>query len=158
MYSDHRTIINIKKGRVKEFKQYIHHLRGAILKDKYLKAEFIQSKLLLSKNKRENIRSKKDLNIIRSIESKFKNYNLDEQGFKYKQTILNMAKEFNCSVMELYSTIKYLVKKGYLKVTNNINKLCAYFGGVIPEGCFLHKGYIYKAECNHYSLNINSKK
>lgn len=158
LYHGLRNTINIKRGRAQQFKDYIHHLRGAILKDKYLKAKFIQSKLLLSKKKMENLRSHKDLKICKNIDRKFNNYKTDEQGFKYKQSILSMCKEFNCSVMELYATINYLVKKGYLTVTNNIQKLCSYIGGSIPDNCFIYNGSIYLAECNYYSINIDSKK
>ena len=163
-FNTEKRFINIKKGKVSSFKQYVHHIRGAIFKDKYMKARFIQDKLSLSQKKRENIRSNKDLQFVKKIDRKFEGYKIDERGFEYKESISSLSGTFNCSIAEVYDTLKYLIKNGWLKVTNNITKLCKSAGidGVLDfsqsSKCFVYNGYIYEANCNTYTLNIDSKK
>ena len=147
-----RSTVNIKKKRATSLNEYTHFLRGALLKDKMLKARFIQNKISLSNKKMANPRSVKDIKSAKNTLSKFDKYTLDERGFVYKESINSFCKEFNCSIESVYATLNCLKEKG-LKVKKNIKRLGPDLGVRIPN-TFSFKGSVYIVEANNYYLPL----
>ena len=67
----------------------------------------------------------------KKLSEKFGELRADETSFEYKQSILSFSKMFKCSVEEIYSTIRFWVKTGWIKVKRNIKWVSAYSGGEI---------------------------
>jgi hypothetical protein len=150
----HKTAkIRIKKGYAKSFKAYIHFIRGGMIKRKIWKAGYVYKKRCLSVELMKNPDSPDEFRTGKRMFERYGAVKIDETGFNYKQSIHSLCNEFNCSVGELYSTIKFLVSNGWLIVDRNFTKLCKYFGGdiTIPNS-FVKDGYLFVVECNTYSL------
>jgi hypothetical protein len=154
--------IRIKKGFAKSFKDYVHFIRGAILKQKIWKAGYVYEKRRLSVQLMENPENPKEYRKGKKLAEKYGTFRVDETEFDYRQSIQSLCKEFNCSIVELYSTINFLVKNGWLKVKRYFIKLCRYVGGeVILPNSFVKDGFLFVVECNSYSfntMNIDFKK
>ena len=153
LHTEKTAKIRIKKGFAKNFKDYIHFIRGGILKRKMWKAGYVHNKRRLSVELMENPKNPKENRTGKKLAEKYGKLKVDETDFNYKQSIQSLCNEFNCSIGELYTTINFLVKNGWLKVKRNFKKLCKYFGGeVILPNSFVKDGFIFIVECNCYSV------
>lgn len=153
LYAKEKAYIIVKKHKAKEFKHYIHFIRFAILKRKVKQAEYVYSKKMFIVKKLDNPENRKEYIRAKRLAKKYDILRVDETGFKYRQSIRSLAKLFNCSISEIYTTIKFLIASGKIHVEKFIKKLGVFFGNdQISENLFVWKGYLYEVECNSYKI------
>ena len=97
LHTNKTNKIHIKKGYAKEFKDYVHLIRGEVFKRKYWQAEYVYSKRCLSTKIIKNPKSTKELRMAKRLVRRYGVLGSDETTFNYKQSILSFCKEFNCS-------------------------------------------------------------
>ncbi|MFA5299666.1 MAG: hypothetical protein WC389_15870 [Lutibacter sp.] len=160
LHTEKTVKIRIKKGYAKEFKDYVHFIRGGIIKRKIWLAEYVYTKRSLSTKLLNEPKTLKDFKSGKRLAKRWGVLGSDETEFNYKQSILSFCREFNCSVSELYTTLKFLSKKGWLIIKRNIKKICEDFGWKIDLPYFFIKdGFVFQVSCNSYLFNnIDSKK
>ncbi|MFW6272847.1 MAG: hypothetical protein ACOC2U_03610 [bacterium] len=158
LHSDEQPKIRIKKGHAKNFKDYIHFIRGAILKRKIWQAEYVYNKKSLSKELLANPRSPGEYRTGKRLRKNYGELRIDETSFSYKQSIRSLANEFNCSIGEIYTTIKYLISKGWLTVQRFFRKVGVFLGDLdyLPEKSFVKDGFLFIVDCNSYSITNNN--
>lgn len=154
LYDRINAYLYIKKNESKTFKEYVHFIRLAILKRKVKQAKFVYNRKLFIIKKLDNPDSPKQYRRAKYLSRKTDISDVNGAEFEYKQSIKSFANLFGCSIGDVYTTIKFLVSRGYLMVKKEIKKIVPYLGGEFSEGYFVWRGWLYRAECNSYSIPL----
>jgi len=153
LYDKEHPYISVRKHKSKTFKEYTHFVRLAILKRKIKQAEYVYNQKLFIIKKLDNPKNIKEYRLAKRLAKRYNILKVDEKEFNYKQSIKSLAELFNCSVGELYTTIKFLVSQNYLKVKKEIKKITPFFGQKLEiDNYFVWNGWLYSVECNSYQV------